>query len=168
MKKIFVLLLLVVGLFAFGGCGKVLDTSSYGKEEVEEMLSKVYSDVEVDLPFLESTYLDITDSNMLKFYTGLTDSSNISFILASMPPNTSQPYSFYLIKLNKGADMGKVKKDIFDNIDMRRWICVWADRLYVTNYGDSVVMVIMSSEEWADSVYKSLDKNYELGETLKK
>ena len=39
-----------------------------------------------------------------------------------------------------------------EQIDTRKWICVSAEKLYATNSGD-VVCLVMSNEEWAKPVY---------------
>ena len=61
------------------------------------------------------------------------------------------------------------KKEIFDNIDMRRWICVSAEKLYITNY-ENVIFLVMSSEEWAKPVYEEFKKYVEndIGKELEK
>ena len=41
---------------------------------------------------------------------------------------------------------------------MNIWICVSADKLYVTNYND-VIFFVMSTEEWAKPVFESF-KSY--------
>jgi len=45
-----------------------------------------------------------------------------------------------------------MKQEMLDNIDVRKWICVQAERVYVTNYND-VIFLVMASEEWAKPVY---------------
>ena len=41
---------------------------------------------------------------------------------------------------------------MIDNIDMRKWICVSAEKARVTNYGN-IIFLVMSSEEWGKPVY---------------
>ena len=47
---------------------------------------------------------------------------------------------------------------MYDNIRMDKWICVSAEKLYITNY-DNIIFAIMSSDDWATPVYNSF-KNY--------
>ena len=44
-------------------------------------------------------------------------------------------------------DENSMKKEMLEGIDMRKWICVSAEKLWVTNYND-VIFFVMSSEEW--------------------
>ena len=63
----------------------------------------------------------------------------------------------------------EVKKELLENIDMNRWICVSADVLYITNNGNTI-FAVMSFEDWATPVYnefvKYVDNN--VGKTLEK
>ena len=41
---------------------------------------------------------------------------------------------------------------MYNNIDMNKWLCVSADVLHLTNYGNTIIYV-MSEEDWAKPVY---------------
>ena len=51
----------------------------------------------------------------------------------------------------------KVKEEMYNNIDMNKWLCVSADVLYLTNYGNTIVYV-MSEADWAKPVYDAFKK----------
>ena len=77
---------------------------------------------------------------------------------------SSQAYSFVLVKVKEGTNVENIKQQMFDNIDIRKWICVEAEKVYATD-SQNVVALIMSNEEWAKPVYDSLKTL--LGETGK-
>ena len=62
-----------------------------------------------------------------------------------------------------------MKQEMLDNIDMDMWICVSADKLYITNSGN-IIFLVMTNEEWATSVYNNFKKyvNNNIGKELTK
>ena len=52
---------------------------------------------------------------------------------------------------------------------MRKWICVSAEQLYITNNGN-LIFLVMSSDDWAKPVYENFKKyvNNEIGKELQK
>jgi len=154
MKKIFNLsVILLIMLLVVTGCNKnekATITENYTKKDMEELLENFYKDIE-GLPMLNTTEVDLESSDMIKNATGLTSSKGIDMILLSEPVINAQAHSVVLIKTNKDANMENMKKEILNNIDMRKWICVGAEQLYVTNY-DSVIIVIMTDEQLAKKV----------------
>ena len=97
--------------------------------------------------------IDINDLDSLSYYTGLKSNENIEYVVASEPMMGSQAYSFVLLKVENTADIDKIKQEIYDNIDTRKWICVEAENLYVTSY-DTVIAMIMADAVWADEIYE--------------
>ena len=65
---------------------------------------------------------------------------------------SSQAFSAVMVKVSDGANIEEMKKEMIDNIDMRKWICVSAEKARVTNYGN-IIFLVMSSEEWGKPVY---------------
>ena len=62
-----------------------------------------------------------------------------------------------------------VKEEILNNVDMRKWICVSAEKLYVTNH-NNIIFFVMSDEDWATATYNSFKKyvGNEIGKELQK
>ena len=82
---------------------------------------------------------------------------------------TSQAYLLSVVKVKDGANVEKMKQEMLDNIDMDMWICVSADKLYITNSGN-IIFLVMTNEEWATSVYNNFKKyvNNNIGKELTK
>ena len=74
-------------------------------------------------------------------------------ILASEPMMSSQAYSLVIVKVKEGVDANALAKKMNENINMRKWICVEAEKAYTTSSGD-IVCLVMSSEEMAKPVYE--------------
>ena len=138
-------------------------------EEIQAMLASIYNSADVQLPQLEIMDIPATDGMQLQSFTGLRSNENIEVFVASAPFINAQAYSLAVLKVNDKANVEQIKQEILDNIDMRKWICVSAEKLYITNY-DNVIFVIMSSEEWAKPVYEEFKKyvGNDIGKELEK
>ena len=102
-------------------------------------------------------------------YTGLTTNDGIESITVSVPVMTAQAYSVAIVKVKDSADVEKIKQEMLDNIDMRRWICVSAEQLYITNSGN-VIFSVMADKDVAKAVYNDFKKyvNNNIGKELEK
>lgn len=127
-------------------------------KDVKTMINKVYKDAKVELPDLETNVIDIADSYQLSSFTGLESNDNIDFVVVSEPLMNAQAYSLIVVKLKDKSNVEDIKKEMYDNIRMDKWICVSAEKLYITNY-DNIIFAIMSNDDWATPVYDSF-KNY--------
>lgn len=137
--------------------------------EIKKTIKEIYKKVEVELPDLETTKIDKNDKYALESFTGLKSAEDVKFVIVSEPLMSSQSYSLVIVKLNNNLNIEKVKQQMYDNIKMNKWICVSAEKLYITNYGNAIFLV-MSSNENATAVYnafKEYTKNG-IGKTLTK
>ncbi|NLP13533.1 MAG: hypothetical protein GX383_03405 [Clostridium sp.] len=118
---------------------------------LEDILAKIYDTAEVSSNFknfidsgLQTT--EIT-AESCGYYLGKED---IEFeeAIASEPIMSTSAYSLCLVRVKEGADIEKIKKDIKDNVDPMKWICVGVDpsNIFVDNIGD-VIILIMSNNE---------------------
>ena len=125
--------------------------------EMKEIFSNIYEKLGNELPSIDTQEIDTTDEEMVKSFTGLKSAEKVEALVVSEPMMSSQAYSAVLVKVSKDADIEEMKKEMIDNIDIRKWICVSAEKVYVTNCGD-VIFLIMSSEDWAKPVYDEFKK----------
>ena len=114
-------------------------------------------------------YDDIKNIDEVTSYTGLKTNDGIESIVVSEPLITSQAYSVAIVKVKDNADVEKIKQEMLDNIDMRRWICVSAEQLYITNSGN-VIFSVMTDKDIAKAVYDDFKKyvNNNIGKELEK
>ena len=124
-------------------------------EDLQNLITKTYENATIELPMLNTSVVDINDSNALKFSTGLDSNEGIEAVVVSEPLMSSQAYSLVLVKVKDGANVEDIKQKMFDNIDTRKWICVEADEVYATD-SQNVVALVMANQEWAKPVYDSL------------
>ena len=178
MKKTVITIIVILAIIAIiiGGffaikfrSGEKKELKLQTTEEMKSMLDTIYSSEKVQLPNLETAVIDVSDTMQVTTYTGLKSNENVEELVISVPFINSQAYSLALVKVSEKADIEKMKKEMLDNIDMRRWICVSAEKLYITNY-ENIIFLVMSSEEWAKPVYDEF-KNFvenDIGKELEK
>jgi len=176
MKKILIIVisLVIVAGLVFGGI-KFLNNSSkpaIGYETAEDMkavINSMYEKAENPLASLETNEIDISDEMTLASFTGLQSKEGIEKVVVSEPMMTSQAYSLVLVKTAKDADVEAIKKEMVDNIDTRKWICVSAEKLYATNHNE-LICLVMSSEELAKPTYEAFKEvvGNKIGKELEK
>lgn len=121
------------------------------------------------LPELETMKIDVKNIDEVTNYTGLKTNDDIESITVSVPLITAQAYSVAIVKVKDSADVEKIKQEMLDNIDMRRWICVSAEQLYITNSGN-LIFSVMADKDIAETVYNDFKKyvNNNIGKELEK
>ena len=121
-------------------------------EDMQNMINTIYEGVEAELPStLNTQVIDISNVDILKSYTGLSSNENVDAVVVSEPMIGSQAYSLVLVKAKYGQDANAIAKEMSENIDTRKWICVEAEKLYATSQ-DNLAILIMASNEWATPV----------------
>ena len=123
-------------------------------EELTNLLNKIYDNTSEDLYNVETKEIDLSDSASVKTFTGLESGQNFEFAIVSEPLISAQAYSVVMAKVKDGINANEIAKEMSEKIDMRKWICVSADKLFATNSGN-IVFLVMTNEEMANSVYKS-------------
>ena len=138
-------------------------------KEIKTALKTIQKNLGGTLPDLEVTEINPKDSELVSSYTYLTDPSIITSLVVAEPTMSSQAYLALIFKVKDNVNVEEVKKELLENIDMNRWICVSADVLYITNNGNTI-FAVLSFEDWATPVYnefvKYVDNN--VGKTLEK
>lgn len=171
MKKEYIFISIVVILL--GIIGFIIlnqdktESSLKTKEDIIKMLDTVYKDIE--LPSLETMEIDATNTLDVSAYTGLQTNSDIENLIVSLPLMNAQAYEVTIIKTKESADVEKMKEEILENINMNKWVCVSAEKLYITN-SENVIIVVMARDEWATPVYNGIKKylNNQIGKELEK
>lgn len=154
-----ILALIVGGIFLLKNSNTNLSTALKLEtaEDMKALISKIYEETNNEMFGLETRELDLNDELTLSVYTGLKSNSNIDRVVVSESMITSRAYSLALVKTKANADVEAIKKEMIDNIDMRRWICVEAEVAYATNSGD-VIFLVMSDEAIAKQEYDAFKK----------
>lgn len=137
--------------------------------DINDIINTINKNNKNVLPELETMKVDIKNIDEVTSYTGLKTNDGIESIVVSEPLVTAQAYSVAIVRVKDNADVEKIKQEMLDNIDMRRWICVSAEQLYITNSGN-VIFSVMADKDVAKAVYNDFKKyvNNNIGKELEK
>ena len=172
-QNILVIALILLAVISFGiiilVSGKENTSSLETTKDIIKMINSINKDNKNVLPELETMKIDVKNIDEVTSYTGLTSNDNIESIVVSVPMMTAQAYSVAVVKVKDNADVEKIKQEMLDNIDMRRWICVSAEQLYITNSGN-IIFSVMADKDIAETVYNDFKKyvNNNIGKELEK
>lgn len=149
-------LVIVAGIIFFVNGNKDSKTNLKigSAEDLTNLVNEIYKGKEESLPKLNTQIVDVSDANVVKSVTGLENGDKLKYLVVSEPMMSSQAYSLVLAQVKDKSEANNIAKMMLDNIDTRKWICVSAEKVYATNSGD-VVCLVMSNEEWAKPVYES-------------
>ena len=138
-------------------------------KDINDIINTINKNNKSILPELETMKVDTKNIDEVTSYTGLKTNDGIESIVVSEPLITAQAYSVAIVKVKDNADVEKIKQEMLDNIDMRRWICVSAEQLYITNSGN-VIFSVMADKDIAKAVYNDFKKyvNNNIGKELEK
>ena len=158
MKKLILISLSIAMLLMTAACGSTdanngsSNPDSSQSETVDftgslpDLINQLYEKVPVDIMLLDPTEVEISDADVLSYYTGLTDASAIKEAFFSEAAVGSQAYSMAAVRLNDPADAEAVANAMFEGIDTAKWICVAADSLSVAAIDDIVILAMVDSE----------------------
>ena len=165
----FIIFILVSGSGNKGSGNKGNVETPKAINDINDIINTINKNNKNVLPELETRKVDIKNIDEVTSYTGLKTNDGIESIVVSEPLITAQAYSVAIVKVKDNADVEKIKQEMLDNIDMRRWICVSAEQLYITNSGN-VIFSVMADKDTAKAVYNDFKKyvNNNIGKELEK
>lgn len=176
-KKNIIIGCLIGGLVILAGVIFVLTSNKESKTnetlqtagDIKKMLKTIYKNLANELPELTTEEINLKESELVESLTGLKSTDDINTLVVSEPVMGSQALEVAVIKTREKADITSMMQNIKDNVNMRRWICVSAEKLYIVNSGD-VIFMVMGDNDWAKSIYDEFVKymDNKVGKTLEK
>ena len=135
--------------------------------ELSEMVDAIYNVQPVDLMGMETVAIDLTDESWYGYLAGLTADNvdKVDAAVVSEPMTGSQAYSLVLLRLKEIAD------SMEENISMRKWVCVEADKARVVSFDDKLLYVMADSELVdadlvADAAAKAFGATFDVDDSL--
>lgn len=123
-------------------------------QDLSSLVDKIYKGVKTEMPSVQTEKIDVTDADMVKAFTGLDNVNDIDALVVSEPLMSSQAYSLVLVKVKEGVNANSLAKTMNENINIRKWICVSAEKVYTTTSGN-IICLVMSNADIAKDVYDS-------------
>ncbi len=129
--------------------------SEAGREAIhflEEMYAKVDEEM---LPWgIQNTELDLTDSELLMYQSGLKEGDKLESVILSESMLSSTAYSVVYAVPKEGESAEKILDEMMKNMNPSKWICVTADYMYGVTF-DNNAFVVMADKEMSDLVYQA-------------
>ena len=122
---------------------------------------------------METTGIDLTDETWYGYLAGLTANNvgKVDAAVISEPMTGSQAYSLVLLRLKDKADAREIADSMEENISMRKWVCVEADKARVVSFDDKLLYVMADSELvdvdlLADAAAKAFNATFDVDDSL--
>ena len=121
-------------------------------EDMVNFVNDLYAGIEI-FPSINTSELPVDDMDIVTYNTGLKNIDDVEKIVVSEPMMSSQAYSLILVKLKDSAKVtaDEVAKEMSENVDPVKWICVSAEKIYATSTGNYAFLV-MTNKDLTDSV----------------
>ena len=143
MKKLIALMMVLAMAVSMVACGAKTKTPLAGT--MEENALKVMEIAPVE--FMGGCIpVDLTDADAVWYFTGLSSADKITDVAVYESMMGSQAFSLILARVADAGDAEAVAKEMTDNIDTRKWICVGADEKIVAGYSDTVMLIMLDSQ----------------------
>ncbi len=168
MKRILCILLAISMVFAFAACGGNGENTDEPQTVVdvpaaeltgtlEEIAAQIYANATtIEMMLGDPMEIDLADPDGANYYLGVATTDSIERAVFSEPMIGSIPYSMCLVKAKDGADVEALKNEILEGVNYRKWMCVAAEKVLVTNCGNTIMMV-MAAEVIVDDVYNAFN-----------
>ena len=151
-KIVSIFFALLGGLFLFTGC-----TSSNVEGTLEEIMTKIYSDIPEDQRPMMLGNMEVTEENV----EGFLGTSDIEYkeALASESMVGAIAHSVVLVRAKEGADIEAVKTTIKENVNPRKWVCVGVEKddIIVENEGDLIILIMVEDEATREKLEDAFD-----------
>ena len=141
--------------------------------ELSDMVDAIYKIQPVELMGMETTAIDLTDETWYGYLAGLTADNvgKVDAAVISEPMTGSQAYSLVLLRLRDKADAREIADSMEENISMRKWVCVEADKARVVSFDDKLLYVMADSELvdvdlLADAAAKAFHATFDVDDSL--
>ncbi len=110
-----------------------------------ELVEAIYANQPMEISLADPIAVDLTDSYSGQYFLGLSDTSKVKEAYYSEPMIGSQAYSLVVVRVKDAADATDVAKSMYNGVDQAKWICVYADAVAAGVYGDTIMLVMVSS-----------------------
>ena len=141
--------------------------------ELSGIVDQIYAAHPVDLMMVETTAVDLTNAEWYPYQTGLNEEqiTKVDAAVTSEPGVGSQAYCMVLVRLKDKADGDEIAEAMLDSIDMRKWVCVEADKARVVSFDDKLLYVMADSElvdvdSLADAAAKAFHATFDVDDSL--
>lgn len=153
-KKLLLLLLVCTTLVSLTGCG-----NENVEGTLEEIMTSVYAGIPEDERPMMLTNIEVSEE--MENVEGFIGTKDIEYeeILASEPGIGSIAHSVVLVRMKDGADIEAAKEEIKENINPRKWVCVWVEEedVIIKNKGNLIIVIMVEDENTRNKLEEGFD-----------
>lgn len=118
------------------------------KKELADIISATYEKHPISIG-VSTEQLDPTemDADTIRYLASVTGVDKISEFCVSGPLMAPPAYEMVVVRVKNASDAEAVAKEMLENSDPGKWICVRAEAVRIGVCGDTIMMVMSSAEE---------------------
>lgn len=118
------------------------------KKELADIISATYEKHPISIG-VSTEQLDPSemDADTIRYLASVTGVDKISEFCVSGPLMAPPAYEMVVVRVKNASDAEAVAKEMLENSDPGKWICVRAEAVRIGVCGDTIMMVMSSAEE---------------------
>lgn len=118
------------------------------KKELADIISATYEKHPISIG-VSTEQLDPSemDADTIRYLASVTGVDKISEFCVSGPLMAPPAYEMVVVRVKNASDAEAVAKEMLENSDPDKWICVRAEAVRIGVCGDTIMMVMSSAEE---------------------
>ena len=145
MKKLICIALAALLLVGLTACGEKAAPQKAPEGTPGELIDKIYENHKTLQLKVFTMDVDLNDPDAVRYNLGLEAADKLSAAAVS-EAMMGQAYSLAVLRVKDAADAAQVAKDVYDKVDMNKWICVGADTKTAAYCGDLVLFFMVGSQ----------------------
>ena len=151
-KKITLLVIMLVIALLVSGCGNKNIEGS-----LEDLMTKVYAGIPDEEKPMMLMNTEVNSEN-IEYYLGSTE-IDYQEALASESGVGSIAHSVVLLRTKDNADINKIKEEIKEKVNPRKWICVGVEKedLIIKNKGNLVILIMVEDSNTRTKLETNFD-----------
>lgn len=159
MKRYVALFMAILMVFSLAACGAG-ETEQTISGTLPEIIDKIYETADLDEDQRQLIKdgvetMEIPRENMAYFFGIDVDCEEA---VASEPMINAIPFSICLMRVKEDTDIEALKKEIKENVNPRKWVCVEVDQsdVRVESVGDLVLLIMADDSEKYSEAFHAL------------
>ena len=151
-KRLTLLVIMLMITLLVSGCG-----SKNIEGTLEDLMTKVYAGIPDEEKPMMLMNTEVNAEN-IEYYLGSTDIA-YKEALASESGVGSIAHSVVLLRAEDNADINKIKEEIKEKVNPRKWICVGVEKedLIIKNKGNLIVLIMVEDQNTRTKIETNFD-----------
>ena len=151
-KRLALLVIMLMITLLVSGCG-----NKNIEGTLDDIMTKVYAGIPDEEKPMMLMNTEVNAEN-IEYYLGSTD-IEYKEALASESGVGSIAHSVVLLRAEDNADVNKIKEEIKEKVNPRKWICVGVEKedLIIKNKGNLIVLIMVEDQNTRTKIETNFD-----------